>query len=113
APDAAERGEATSGAGALVAEALAVLQAQAGADPTLDELAQRMGSLTIEIGDLAAELRDYAERGALADLDIGDADTGDPAASLERVEERLAAIERLMRKHGGSVSAVLEFAEDA
>ena len=114
APDASERpGEGAQGAGALVAQALAVLQVESGADPALDALAERMGSLAIEIGDLAAELRDYGERGALADLDIGDADTGDPSASLERVEERLAAVERLMRKHGGSVAAVLEFADGA
>jgi DNA repair protein RecN (Recombination protein N) len=114
APDAAERpGAANLGAGALVTEALAELQAQAGADPALDALGERMCSLAIEIADLATELRDYAERGALADLDIGDADTGDPSASLARVEERLAAVERLMRKHGGSVASVLAFAEGA
>ena len=53
----------------------------------------------MELGDLAGELRDY--------LDGIDADPGRLAA----LEERLEAIDRLKRKHGGSVEAVLAHAE--
>ena len=52
-----------------------------------------------ELGDLAGELRDY--------LDGIDADPGRLAA----LEERLEAIDRLKRKHGGSVESVLAHAE--
>ena len=48
---------------------------------------------------MASELRSY--------LDGIEAEPG----RLEEVEERLDAIERLKRKHGGSVEAVLEHAE--
>ncbi len=56
-------------------------------------------SLAVELGDAASELRDYAE-GLEAD----------PAALLA-IEERLEAIDRLERKHGGSVESVLAHAE--
>jgi DNA repair protein RecN (Recombination protein N) len=67
-----------------------------GVDPALDVLAGRARSLALEADDVAAELRRY-EAGL-------DAEPG----RLEVVEERLDGYDRLMRKHGGSVAAVLE-----
>jgi DNA repair protein RecN (Recombination protein N) len=87
------------GAAAALAQAEAALQGAAGLDPALDSLAERLGALVVEAGDVASELRDYAE-GIAAD-----------PASLQAVEERLEAIDRLERKHGGSVEAVLAHAE--
>lgn len=87
------------GAAAALAQAEAALQGAAGHDPALDALAVRVAALAVEAGDVASELRDYAERVA-----------ADPA-SLQTIEERLEAIDRLERKHGGSVESVLAHAE--
>lgn len=87
------------GATAALAQAEASLQGAAGLDPALDRIAERVTALAVELGDAAAELRDYAE-GVEAD----------PGA-LRAIEERLEAIDRLERKHGGSVESVLAHAE--
>lgn len=87
------------GADAALAQAEAALQGAAGLDPALDALAERIAALVVEVGDAASELRDYAEGIA-----------ADPAA-LQTIEERLEAIDRLERKHGGSVESVLAHAE--
>ena len=87
------------GASALLAEAERMADGVAGADAELDALAERMRGLRIEAEDLGAELRRYLEG-----LDA------DPER-LHVVEERLDAYDRLKRKHGGSVEAVLEHAE--
>jgi len=110
APDAGE----AAGAAALLAAAVAGLDAIAAVDPALDVLAERARALIIESQDLAAELRDYCERGASHVPDgvrLGSELGGE--LSLDGVEERLAAIERLVRKHGGSIRAVLDFAVGA
>jgi DNA repair protein RecN (Recombination protein N) len=88
-----------SGASVALTAAVAALDAMDGVDGALDELAARARSLSLEAEDVAAELRRYAE-----DLD------GDPG-ELEVVEERLALLDRLERKHGGSIAAVLEHGE--
>jgi DNA repair protein RecN (Recombination protein N) len=87
------------GAVAAVAQAEAALQAAAGLDQGLDRIAERVAALAVELADAASELRDYAE-----------AVEADPA-SLLAIEERLEAIDRLERKHGGSVESVLAHAE--
>ncbi len=87
------------GAAAALAEAEAKLGAAGGVDPALDGIAERVAALNVEVGDVAAELRDYAESIA--------ADPG----GLVAVEERLDALDRLERKHGGSVESVLAHAE--
>ncbi|HEX6714997.1 MAG TPA: DNA repair protein RecN [Thermoleophilaceae bacterium] len=92
-----ETGE--GGAAALLAAAEGLADGPGDADPELAGLADRLRALRIEADDVAAELRRYEEG-----LDA------DPAR-LQQVEERLDAYERLVRKHGGSVAAVLEHAE--
>lgn len=87
------------GAAAALAAAEAPLQAAQGVDEELDALAQRLGALALELTDVGAELRSYLDRVE-----------ADPAR-LAALEERLEAIERLERKHGGSVEAVLSHAE--
>jgi DNA repair protein RecN (Recombination protein N) len=86
------------GAGAL-AQAEALLQGVGGVDAELDSLSVRLSALAIELGDVAAELRSY--------LEGLEADPG----RLATVEERLDALDRLQRKHGGSVESVLAHAE--
>jgi DNA repair protein RecN (Recombination protein N) len=92
-----ENGE--GGVAHLLAEAEVLAEAVSGVDPELDGFAQRLSALRLEADDLAGELRRYA--GALE---------GDPGR-LQEVEERLELYERLERKHGGSVKAVLEHLE--
>jgi len=87
------------GAAASLAQAEGSLQGAAGLDPGLDALGERVAALAVELDDVASELRSYAE-GVEAD----------PGA-LQAVEERLEAIDRLERKHGGSVESVLAHAE--
>lgn len=91
--------EEDGGAMAALAQAEAALQAAAGLDSSLDALTERVVALNVELTDAVSELRDYAE-GVEAD----------PAALLA-IEERLEAIDRLERKHGGSVESVLAHAE--
>lgn len=83
----------------LFAEAERIADGLAGADPDLDGLTARLRALRIEAEDLGTELRHY-----LSALEA------DPAR-LAAIEERLDGYERVKRKHGGSVEAVLEHAE--
>ena len=87
------------GASAALAAAESLLQGAAGLDSGLDALGERVAALGVELGDVASELRDYAE-GLESD-----------PAELAATEERLEAIDRLERKHGGSVETVLAHAE--
>jgi DNA repair protein RecN (Recombination protein N) len=87
------------GVAQLLAESERLAGTVDGVDPRLDELAGRLTALRIEAEDLGAELRRYA--------DSLEAEPG----RLQEVEERLDQYDRLERKHGGSVAAVLEHAE--
>jgi len=93
-----ESGE--GGAGELLGAAGRQLDAVAGVDPALDALAERLRALAIEAEDVAAELHRY--------LDGIEAEPG----RLEAVEQRLEAFARLERKHGGTIAAVLQYAEE-
>jgi len=86
------------GAAAAIAEAESALQGAAGLDEGLDRIAERVAALGVELGDVASELRGYSE-GIEAD-----------PGGLLAIEERLEAIDRLERKHGGSVESVLAHA---
>ncbi len=92
------------GVAALLAGAGERLDAVAGIDPRLDELAERAHALAIESQDLASELRDYGE---------GVAAGQGEELTLDGLESRLAAVERLQRKHGGSIEAVIQYADRA
>jgi DNA repair protein RecN (Recombination protein N) len=87
------------GAVSALAQAEGLLHGVGGVDADLDALAARISALAIELGDVAGELRGY--------LDALEADPGRLAA----IEERLEALDRLQRKHGGSVESVLAHAE--
>ncbi|HEY0390619.1 MAG TPA: DNA repair protein RecN [Solirubrobacterales bacterium] len=87
------------GAVGALAEAEGLLSGVKGVDGDLDLLASRIAALAIELGDVAGELRGY--------LDGLEADPGRLAA----IEERLEALDRLQRKHGGSVESVRAHAE--
>jgi DNA repair protein RecN (Recombination protein N) len=91
------------GAAELLARAAQRMEGAAGLDPGLSELSGRLAALQYESQDVGAELRAYA-------LGI-DGDAAVAAARLEEVEERLALLARLERKHGGSIAEVLAHAE--
>ena len=91
--------EAGEGVGETLAQVAVALEQVAGFDPALGPLSERLNALRYEAEDLGAELRRYV--------------MGIEAAPgrLEQVEERLAVLDRLMRKHGGSIADVLAHAE--
>jgi DNA repair protein RecN (Recombination protein N) len=83
-----------------LAAAVSALESAAGVDDALDALAERARTLAVEAADLAGELRRYGEA-----VDA-------PPGRLDEVEERLALFDRLKRKHGGTIEAVLAHAAE-
>jgi DNA repair protein RecN (Recombination protein N) len=88
-----------SGVASLLASGGRGLQGARGIDAALDCIGERWRALTYEVSELAADLRRYAEQ--------LDAEPG----RLDDVAERLAVLDRLERKHGGSIESVLAHAE--
>ena len=86
------------GATAALAAAARQLEGMSGVDPELDGLAARVEALALEADDVAGELRRYGEAIEAA------------PGRLDEVEERLALLDRLKRKHGGTLEAVLAHA---
>ncbi|HEX5851967.1 MAG TPA: DNA repair protein RecN, partial [Solirubrobacteraceae bacterium] len=115
APDADGRsGLDGSGAARSLAGAISQLDALAGVDGVLDALTERAHALAIEGEDLAAALRDYCETAGTQGLEGSFAALGgEGEVTLDAIEERLTAIERVTRKHGGTVQAALEHGERA
>ena len=95
-PDAGRDG--AIGAGRRALEALTRVS---GIDPNLDELSRRGETLALELEDLGSELRAQASR-----LEA------DPER-LQAVEGRITLLDRLQRKYGGDLDAVLAHAETA
>ena len=87
------------GAAAALATAESGLDSVFGVDEALDELTAQVRAAALELADVSSSLRSY--------LDTVGAEPG----RLEQVEERLDALDRLKRKHGGSIDSVLEHAE--
>jgi DNA repair protein RecN (Recombination protein N) len=98
---AAEVADDTPDATALLAMARRALEAQAGVDRTLGDLAVRLEEAATLIGDVAAELSTYL--GVLV---------ADPAR-LQAVYERRAALRALTRKYADDVDGVIAWADRA
>ncbi|MGA7395878.1 MAG: DNA repair protein RecN [Solirubrobacterales bacterium] len=100
--DATERlkGDETGGGAANdLARASTSLGSARGVDQGLDAVGDRVESLLLEIEDVGAELASYVE-----------SIEADPQR-LAMIEERLDLLDRLGRKHGGSIDTVLEHAD--
>ncbi len=95
---ASDAGEGWDLSGAL-AQGERAADAVAGVDARFDALAERLRTLRIEAEDLGGELRRYVE------------ELEEEPGRLGWVEERLERYDRLARKHGGSVDAVLAHGE--
>jgi DNA repair protein RecN (Recombination protein N) len=93
-------GPGSDGVTAALAGAARSLESVRGVDAALDGLADRVAALAVEADDLATELRAYGE-GVEA-----------TPGRLDEVEERLALLDRLKRKHGGTLAAVIAHAEE-
>lgn len=70
-------------------------------DPSLNDIATRLGEQLYLLEDIAAELRDYR-----------DAIVPDPNR-LEIVEDRLDLIQGLKRKYGSTIDEIITFGDDA
>jgi len=91
------------GSGARDGAAIALREARglARLDPRFEALAERLGGLEAELGDVATDVRDLAEG-----IDH------DPAA-LAKLEERLSTIYSLERRYGEDEAAVIAHGERA
>ena len=79
-----------------LARGAAAMNAAAALDPRLADQASRLGGLTEEMSDVAAAVRRYVE---LLDSD---------PTRLETIESRLAALDGIKRKHGGSIESAVQ-----
>jgi len=92
-------GEEDGGAAVALAAAAQAMESAGGVDEELDGLTGRVRALALEAEDLLHELHRYAEGVEAA------------PGRLDEVEDRLAQLERLKRKHGGTIELVLAHAE--
>lgn len=79
-----------------IPRAAAAISAAAALDPRLAEQASRLETLAEEVADVAAEVRRYVET-----IDA------DPSR-LEAIEARLAMLETIKRKYGGSIESAIQ-----
>jgi DNA repair protein RecN (Recombination protein N) len=77
------------------------LSSNASLDPALGELAERIASARVELEDVSSELSRYGRRLS-----------ADPE-ELARSEERLHALKRLARRHGGDLEAAIAWRKQA
>ena len=85
----------------LVGQMVQSLDSLARLDPGQNELAEQAQTLSEALSDITRDLRGYMDG-----IEFN-------PRRLEQVEERLDLINRLKRKYGGSIEAVLEFAVKA
>lgn len=86
----------------ILSRAVAALAQITDAIPAVEELNARLEDCMWQIDDVAEQI-----------YDMSGEDEGDPTELLNRVEDRLDAINRLRRKYGGSVAEILAFRASA
>ncbi len=91
----------TDGASGQLTTAHRALEGASSVDPSAAPLVARLGDLTVELSELAREIRSWAE-GLEPD-----------AEQLEALRERRALIAGLKRKYGATVPEVIAFADEA
>lgn len=87
----------------LIDKAIDALTKIADVEGEANEFIEKLTNFKYEIEDIAERSRDFASFDGV----------GDPQRQLEDVEDRLALIQRLERKYGGSISEVLNFKAEA
>lgn len=116
-----EKEKQIKGAERLTKHARFVYSALKGAEKaSADYIIERSVAALDKIKDIVPQGEEWIEK--LRDIQFGlqevseavyatvsDLDTADPAALLDKIETRLAAIERLKRKYGSSVDEILEY----
>jgi DNA repair protein RecN (Recombination protein N) len=90
-----------SGAEDLLAQASIILGKLAKLDPTVEERARLTDSLSVQVQELSRMIREYRE-----EIEY------DPHR-LNEIEERFELLNRLKRKYGGTLEAVLDYAAKA
>lgn len=95
-------GEKGLGATYLVDRAAKALEAISDAVPTTEDIAERLRNIRYELDDIAEVVSELSNFG-----------NDDPAVQLDRIEERLHAIEKLKRKYGNSAEEILAFRQEA
>jgi DNA repair protein RecN (Recombination protein N) len=90
-----------SGAEDLLAQASIILAKLAKLDPTVEDRARLIDSLSVQVQELSRVIREYRE-----EIEY------DPHR-LNEIEERFELLNRLKRKYGGTLEAVLEYARKA
>jgi DNA repair protein RecN (Recombination protein N) len=86
---------------ATLAAALKHVEELARYDARFAEPAQQLAAAKAAVEDVSAEVRDFAEKVHAS------------PERLEEIEDRLAALDRLKRKYGGSLGEVIRFGEEA
>jgi DNA repair protein RecN (Recombination protein N) len=99
--------EGDAGVCQLLAAARQRLEPVSAIDAALASMAERLEAMRYEAEELARDLRAYLHD-AIA---IGEDPASEAATRLQEVEERLALLARLERKHGGSIEDVLRHAD--
>jgi len=87
----------------LIAQAVRALTALAKLDSTLEPQRETLESISYQLDDLSATLQDYQET----------IESNWNPRRLAQVEDRLDLVQRLKRKYGDSIEAILAFAEKA
>ncbi len=90
-----------TGAVDLLGEAALILSRITSLDSSIGELAELAETISVQVDELAEGIRHYGES-----IDV-------TPGQLDKIEERLALLSNLKRKYGGSIEAVLAFAEHA
>ena len=87
----------------LIDKAIEALNKIADVESEANDFIEKLTNFKYEIEDIAERARDFASFDG----------AGDPQKQLEDVEDRLALIQRLERKYGGSIADVLNFKAEA
>lgn len=87
----------------LIEKAIEALKRLEDVDTEFSEMAEKLSDYKYEIEDVAERTKDYLSFDGIEN----------PQKQLDLVEDRLALIQRLEKKYGSSIEAILQFRSDA